>query len=181
MQGAAGGYFGHMWEVYTFWAFLPLLLGFLTQNTLSPATQSLWTFLLIGIGGISCAVGGLISKKVGSGTVAMGSLIGSGVCGLLLLLVPEFPMAAVFPFLLLWGLLVTADSPQFSTLVAQSVAPEHRGTALTLVNGLGFGLTIVSIQVTQFASGFLSPNQFIGLLCLGPVVGVFLFFSSTPG
>ena len=178
LQGAAGGYFGHMWEVYTFWAFLPLLLGFLTQNTLSPATQSLWTFLLIGIGGISCAVGGLISKKVGSGTVAMGSLIGSGVCGLLLLLVPEFPMAAVFPFLLLWGLLVTADSPQFSTLVAQSVAPEHRGTALTLVNGLGFGLTIVSIQVTQFASGFLSPNQFIGLLCLGPVVGVFLFFSS---
>ena len=176
LQGAAGGYFGHMWEVYTFWAFLPLLLGFLTQNTLSPATQSLWTFVLIGIGGISCAVGGLISKKVGSGTVAMGSLIGSGVCGLLLLLVPEFPMAAVFPFLLLWGLLVTADSPQFSTLVAQSVAPEHRGTALTLVNGLGFGLTIVSIQVTQFLAGFLSPNQFIGLLCLGPVVGVGLFF-----
>ena len=43
---------------------------------------------------------------------------------------------------------------------------------------LGFGLTIVSIQVTQFAAGFLSPNQFIGLLCLGPVVGVWLFFSS---
>ena len=176
LQGAAGGYFGHMWEIYTFWAFLPLLLGFLTHHTLSPATQSLWTFVLIGIGGISCAVGGLISQKLGSGTVAMASLIGSGVCGLLLLLVPEFPMPAVFPFLLLWGLLVTADSPQFSTLVAQSVAPEHRGTALTLVNGLGFGLTIVSIQFTQFLAGFLSPNQFIGLLCLGPVVGVGLFF-----
>jgi hypothetical protein len=95
-----------------------------------------------------------------------------------LLLLPEIPLVAVLPFLLLWGILVTADSPQFSTLVAQSVAPEDLGTALTLVNGLGFGLTIVSIQVTQFAAGFLSTNQFIGLLCFGPVVGVFLFFYS---
>ena len=176
LQGAAGGYFGHMWELYTFWAFLPLLLNFLTQNTLSPATQSLWTFVLIGIGRISCAVGGLISQKLGSGTVAMASLIGSGTCGLILWVFPEFPCWAPIPFLFVWGLLLSPDSPQFSTLVAQSVAPEHRGTALTVVNGLGFGLTIVSIQVTQFAAGFLSPNQFIGLLCLGPVVGVGLFF-----
>lgn len=178
LQGAAGGYFGHMWELYTFWAFLPLLLNFLTQNTLSPATQSLWTFVLIGIGGISCSLGGLISQKLGSGTVAMTSLIGSGTCGLILWVFPEFAFWAPIPFLFVWGLLLSPDSPQFSTLVAQSVAPEHRGTALTLVNGLGFGLTIVSIQVTQFAAGFLSPNQFIGLLCIGPVVGVVLFLKN---
>ena len=176
LQGAAGGYFGHMLELYTFWAFLQLLLSFLTQNTLSPATQSLWTFVLIGIGGISCAVGGLISQKMGSGTVAMASLIGSGSCGLVLWVFPEFAFWAPISFLFVWGLLLSPDSPQFSTLVAQSVAPEHRGTALTLVNGLGFGLTIVSIQYTQFLAGFLSPNQFIGLLCIGPVVGVGLFF-----
>jgi MFS family permease len=178
LKGAAGGYFGHMWELYTFWAFLPLLLGFLTHNTLPPATQSLWTFVLIGIGGISCSVGGLISQKLGSGTVAMASLIGSGVCGLILWVFPEFAFWAPIPFLFVWGLLLSPDSPQFSTLVAQSVAPEHRGTALTLVNGLGFGLTIVSIQFTQHLAGFLSPNQFIGLLCFGPLVGVFLFFYS---
>lgn len=178
LKGAAGGYFGHMWELYTFWAFLPMLLNFLTQNTLSPATQSLWTFVLIGIGGISCSVGGLISQKLGSGTVAMASLIGSGTCGLILWVFPEFAFWAPMPFLFVWGLLLSPDSPQFSTLVAQSVAPEHRGTALTLVNGLGFGLTIVSIQFTQHLAGFLSPHQFIGLLCIGPVVGVFLFFSS---
>jgi len=178
LQGAAGGYFGHMWELYTFWAFLPMLLGFLTHHTLSYATQSLWTFVLIGIGGISCSIGGLISQKLGSGTVAMASLIGSGTCGLILWIFPEIAFWAPFPFLFVWGLLLSPDSPQFSTLVAQSVAPEHRGTALTLVNGLGFGLTIVSIQFTQYLAGFLSPNQFIGLLSLGPVVGVFLFFYS---
>lgn len=178
LQGAAGGYFGHMWELYTFWAFLPLLLNYLTQNTLTPAIQSLWTFVLIGIGGISCSLGGWIAQKLGSGTVAMASLIGSGTCGLILWVFPEVAYWAPIPFLFVWGLLLSPDSPQFSTLVAQSVAPEHRGTALTLVNGLGFGLTIVSIQVTQFAANFLSPNQFIGLLCLGPLVGVFLFFYS---
>jgi predicted MFS family arabinose efflux permease len=167
-----------MWELYTFWAFLPLLLGFLTHHSLPPATQSLWTFVLIGIGGISCSVGGLISQKLGSGTVAMASLIGSGACGLVLGVFPEFAFWAPLPFLFVWGLFLSPDSPQFSTLVAQSVAPEHRGTALTLVNGLGFGLTIVSIQFTQHLAGFLSPHQFIGLLCLGPVVGVFLFFYS---
>ncbi len=178
LQGAAGGYFGHMWELYTFWAFLPLLLGYLTQNTLSPANQSLWTFVLIGIGGISCSVGGLISQKLGSGTVAMASLIGSGTCGLILWVFPEFAFWAPIPFLFVWGLLLSPDSPQFSTLVAQSVAPEHRGTALTLVNGLGFGLTIISIQFTHHLAEFLSPNQFIGLLCIGPVVGVFLFLKN---
>ncbi|MDA1268910.1 MAG: MFS transporter [Bacteroidetes bacterium] len=178
LQGAAGGYFGHMWEVYTFWAFLPLLISYLTKNSFSSANESIWTFAVIAIGGFSCALGGVISKKLGSEKVALGSLIGSGACGLLLLLLPEIPLVAVLPFLLVWGMLVTADSPQFSTLVAQSVSPEDRGTALTLVNGLGFGLTIVSIQITQFTAGFLSPNQFIGLLCLGPLVGVFLFFSS---
>ena len=178
LQGAAGGYFGHMWELYTFWAFLPLLISFLTKDSLSSVTESSWTFAIIAVGGISCALGGLISKKIGSGAVAMGCLVGSGLFGLVLLLLPEIPLVTVLPFLLVWGMLVTADSPQFSTLVAQSVSPEDRGTALTLVNGLGFGLTIASIQVTQFASGFLSPNQFIGLLCLGPVVGVGLFFSS---
>ncbi len=178
LQGSAGGYFGHMWELYTFWAFLPLLLNFLTQNTLSPATQSLWTFVLIGIGGISCSLGGLISQKLGSGTVAMASLIGSGTCGLILWVFPEFAFWAPIPFLFIWGLLLSPDSPQFSTLVAQSVAPEHRGTALTLVNGLGFGLTIISIQFTQYLAEFLSPNQFIGLLCIGPVVGVILFLKN---
>ena len=178
LQGAAGGYFGHMWELYTFWAFLPLLITYLTGSSLSSVTESTWTFAIIAAGGFSCAVGGLISKKIGSADVAMGSLVGSGACGLILLFLPEIPLVAVLPFLLVWGMLVTADSPQFSTLVAQSVSPEDRGTALTLVNGLGFGLTIVSIQITQFAAGFLSPNQFIGLLCLGPVVGVGLFFSS---
>jgi hypothetical protein len=73
---------------------------------------------------------------------------------------------------------VTADSPQFSTLVAQSVKPEHRGTALTLVNCLGFGLTIASIQVARFLSEFLEAKIYLGLLAIGPLLGfaVYAYF-----
>lgn len=76
---------------------------------------------------------------------------------------------------MIWGILVTADSPQFSTLVAQSVPAEERGTALTLVNSLGFGLTVISIYLTRTLNEFLEPKMAIGLLFIGPVIGIAVF------
>lgn len=175
LKGAAGGYFGHMWELYTFWAFLPVLILFLTQGKIEGSTQAFWTFSIIAAGGVSCAVGGLFSVKKGSEKVALVSLLGSGFCALILLIAPEIPSPVVFPFLLVWGIWVTADSPQFSTLVAQSVQPEHRGTALTLVNCLGFGLTIVSIQTAGFLSDFLQVKVYLGLLAIGPFMGLLIY------
>jgi MFS family permease len=175
LKGAAGGYFGHMWELYTFWAFLPALILFLTQGKTEGSSQALWTFVIISVGGISCAVGGIVSVKKGSEKVALISLLGSGLCGLVLLISPEIPTLLILPFLIIWGILVTADSPQFSTLVAQSVRPEHRGTALTLVNCLGFGLTIVSIQTARFLSDFLQAKVYMGLLAIGPILGLLIY------
>lgn len=175
LKGAAGGYFGHMWELYTFWAFLPALIFGLTQGTLSTENQSLWTFWIISAGGVSCALGGILAQKIGSQQVAIGSLILSGLCGLLLLVLPDISAFIIFPFLLLWGISVTADSPQFSTLVAQSVPAEQRGTALTLVNSVGFGITVISILVTRELALLLEPKVYLGFLFLGPTVGVFLF------
>lgn len=175
LRSAAAGYFGHMWELYTFWAFLPFLILELRNQTDFDPTNSLWTFAIIAIGGVSCAVGGIISAKIGSEKVAMFSLAGSGLCGLVLILFPEISPSLVLPFLLVWGILVTADSPQFSTLVAQSVQPEYRGTALTLVNSVGFGLTILSIQFSQYLSNFFSPKEFLGWLVVGPVLGILGF------
>jgi MFS family permease len=175
LKAAAGGYFGHMWELYTFWAFLPALLLFLSEEKMNESSQSFWTFVIIALGGLSCAVGGLIAAKKGSEKIAFFSLLGSGICGLILLIVPVFPSYLILPFLVIWGILVTADSPQFSTLVAQSVIPEHRGTALTLVNCLGFGLTILSIQLTHFLIGQFDPKLVLGSLFLGPLAGLLLF------
>lgn len=172
LQGAALGYFGHMWELYTFWALLPFFLMDLRNETVIGAENSLWTFAIIAIGGVSCVVGGLISGKLGSEKVALYSLAGSGICGVLLIIFPEIPTSMILPFLLIWGVLVTADSPQFSTLVAQSVKAEYRGTALTMVNSIGFGLTIISIQFNQFMSNHFLPREFLGWLAIGPILGL---------
>lgn len=175
LQSAASGYFGHMWELYTFWAYLPFLILELRNQAEFNASNSLWTFAIIAIGGVSCAVGGIISGKIGSEKVAIFSLAGSGICGLLLILFPEIPLSLVLPFLLIWGILVIADSPQFSTLVAQSVPPEYRGTSLTLVNSIGFGLTIISIQFSQYLSNYFAAKEFLGWLVIGPILGIMGF------
>jgi MFS family permease len=175
LKSAAGGYFGHMWELYTFWTFLPTLILYFFEGKIENSKVYFWTFVIIAIGGFSCALGGLIAEKKGSEKVALISLVGSGTCCLILLIAPSIPSLLIFPFLLIWGIFVTSDSPQFSTLVAQSVPAEHRGTALTLVNCFGFGLTILSIQLVSLLSFFMEPKTYLGLLCLGPALGVLIF------
>ncbi|HSF53582.1 MAG TPA: hypothetical protein VLA71_07520, partial [Algoriphagus sp.] len=130
---------------------------------------------IIASGAVSCAVGGLISVKTGREKVALYSLAGSGICGVILILNLEIPSGLLFPFLLLWGILVVSDSPQFSTLVAQSVQPEYRGSALTIVNCIGFGLTILSIQFNQFLTNHFSIREFLGWLVIGPILGLMAY------
>ena len=56
---AAFGYFGHMWELYTFWAFVPILLAsFSKYHAISSLNISLLSFVIIGIGSLSCIFGG---------------------------------------------------------------------------------------------------------------------------
>ena len=173
LKSAAGGYFGHMWELYTFWTFLPALILYLSKGEMANPTVYFWTFIIIATGGFSCALGGLLSQKTGSAKVALISLVVSGSCGVILLIAPNIPFMMSIPLLLVWGIFVSHDSPQFSTLVAKSVLAEHRGTALTLVNCMGFGITIVSIQLVQILSVVVEPKIYIGLLCIGPALGVF--------
>ena len=56
-RAAALGYFGHMWELYTFWAFVPLWLW--AYQVRHPETGALgpgWTFAIIALGAPGLAV-----------------------------------------------------------------------------------------------------------------------------
>ena len=75
-------------------------------------------------------------------------------------------------FLLLWGMSVIADSPLFSTLVAQNADGALKGSALTLVNCIGFGITILSIQTLDALRELISPLWLFTVLALGPLVGL---------
>jgi MFS family permease len=166
-RAAAFGYFGHMWEVYTFWAFLPLILW--KHN---PALNiSLLTFMFIAIGSIGCVAGGIISQKTGSVKVALFSLISSGICCLLLYIMIRAPLPVFIAFMIFWGITVAGDSPQFSAMVASAAPQEHRGTALTIVTSIGFAITVVSIfLIDQILS--INITAVPAIVAVGPALGV---------
>jgi len=169
---AAFGYFGHMWELYAFWAFTPLAIQ--TFNLLNTETYSipLWTGIIIALGGLSCSIGGIISQKVGSKKVATLALTISGLLCLLSPLLFELPSFLFLAGWCLWGMAVTADSPQFSSLVASAIPNELKGTGLTLVNCIGFALSIVSIQLLSFLANTINPKHLFLLLAIGPIFGL---------
>lgn len=177
LKSIASGYFGHMWELYTFWAFVPMLIAYLAKGQNTDSFNSLLSFSIIAVGSISCGLGGLIAAKKGSKSVAQTALIGSGICCILLPIVVhlELPSWIWVPFLGVWGFLVTADSPQFSTMVALSVPAEYKGTAMTIVNCLGFTLTIFSIQLGQFLLKWIEVDQMLALLSIGSFLGLVIF------
>jgi len=173
-RSAAFGYFGHMWELYTFWAFLPgILLLYKSTHDVAKLNVSLFAFLIIASGGLSCMLGGLLSQKFGAKKIATIALSVSGLC---CLLSPIFLFAdsvyIFFMFLFIWGLAATADSPLFSSLVAKN-APDHlRGTSLTLVNCIGFAITIVSIQLLNILSKEMNSHYLYMVLAIGPILGL---------
>ena len=171
---AAFGYFGHMWELYAFWAMVPVIL--IMYSDLHPQTSintSLLSFLIIAIGGVACVIGANLAKKRGARKIALGSLFLSGLCCLMAPILLYFmPFWVLIPFLLFWGMVVISDSPLFSTLVAKNAPPELKGTALTVVNSIGFAITIVSIQLITGLKESIGEPWILVVLGVGPLFGL---------
>ncbi len=171
-RAAAFGYWGHMWELYAFWAFIPIFITYYANQNNLQINIPLWSFAVISMGSIACAIGGSLVSRFSSKTVARSALIASGICCLVSPFALQLPDWLFLVFLLLWGAVVVADSPQFSTLAATSALPEYRGTALTLVNCVGFAITIVSIQALGFVILHFEVNYLFWILAPGPIFGV---------
>ncbi|MDB5195869.1 MAG: transporter [Flaviaesturariibacter sp.] len=175
-RAVAIGYFGHMWELYAFWAFVPFIIQTHNQKQLATLPIPITAFLVIAFGSICCVIGGMLSNHFSSKSVAFVTLLISGACCLISPFAFTFSPSLFVVFLLIWSGAVITDSPQFSTLVAQTADLRWRGTALTLVTSVGFTITIVSIQVLQMLKARLGIYTFL-LLAPGPLVGL-LFFRS---
>jgi MFS family permease len=172
---SAFGYFGHMWELYTFWGFVPLILGLYAEKNNISLNIPLLSFLIIASGCISCISGGFLSLRMGSAKVATTALFISGICCFISPFIYQLPLFFFLSILFIWGLAVIPDSPQFSTLVAQ-YAPEHlKGTALTIYNSIGFFIATISLIVIDYvfhSTGFFGGQNTFLLLGLGAVTGL---------
>ncbi len=172
LRSSALGYFGHMWELYTFWAFIPLILIYYIKLNPVELNISFWAFLIIGSGSVGCIVGGVISKKAGSAKVAFIQLALSGVCCLISPLMFSTSAPIFLTFLIFWGIVVVGDSPQYSAIIALSAPKELVGSGLTLVNSIGFAITILSLWVLYQFYEILELQYLLVILALGPILGL---------
>lgn len=174
---ATGGYLGHMFELYSFWTWIPLFIGAsiaAQQGGASAGARlvSLIAFGTIAIGGIGCVWGGLAADARGRERLVMLAMAASGTCSLLMPVVFGRTLLVLAPLALAWGFFVVADSAQFSALVTESVPSHAVGTALTVQTSVGFLLTMVSIQLVPPIVSLVGWQWAFPMLALGPSFGI---------
>ena len=172
LRSSAFGYFGHMWELYTFWALIPTILLYYLKTNPMDVNFSFWSFLVIAFGSVGCIVGGIISKKTGSAKVAFVQLALSGICCLISPLMFNTSAPIFLTFLIFWGIVVVGDSPQYSAIIALTAPKELIGSGLTLVNSIGFAITILSLWVVYQFLDLIDIPYALMILSLGPVIGL---------
>ena len=170
------GYFGHMWELYAMWTWLP---AFLTASfsTYSPEIPhwfiALSSFISIGIaGGIGCVVGGLISDKIGRANLTIISMFISAICSIIIGFTFGQFIWLTLIISIIWGVSVISDSAQFSAAVSEIAEDEYVGTALTFQMCIGFLFTIFSINLIPIIQRMVGWEWVFTILAIGPILGI---------
>ena len=168
LRASVFGYFGHMWELYTMWVLMPAILA----TRLQGAALSWAAFAVLGAGALGCAGGGAFVSRWGSARVAAVQLAASGLC---CLAAPWLLGASGLWFalwLVIWGITVAGDSPQFSALTATNAPSQAVGSVLTLTNCIGFAISALSIEWFVSWSKTAALSSILPWLALGPLLGL---------
>jgi predicted MFS family arabinose efflux permease len=171
---ASLGYLGHMWELYAMWTWLAVFIaaGRGARGEVGGSSTAIIAFVAIGIAGVAgCLLGGWASDRFGRPPTAVAAMVISGACCVASPVVFTAPTAVLVPFALLWGSAVIADSGIFSTVLTETSDPRLVGTALTAQTAVGFGLTVVTIQLVPVVADLVGWRYALLVLAPGPLLG----------
>jgi MFS family permease len=150
------GYSSHMWEMYGMRSWLaPFFTAVLISHGIAKGNATGWAAtaaaVIIGIGAFSTAITGYMSDKLGRTRTITLVMLASALCsfifGWLINVAPYLPLA----FGLVYGYLIAAESPVFSTGLTELVAPAYLGTAMGMQSLIGYSAAMVSPTVFGWA------------------------------
>ena len=177
------GYFGHMWELYSMWGWIALLLASAAGGERTRVV-GVASFLAIALGAVGSVWADRAADAPGNPApgktppralrVARASrlfqwqsaeFVSLGGAGLPTLLGAGSGFAGV-------GGGGVADSAQFSTIVSEVADRRYVGTALTLQTALGFLLTVVSIRIIGAIGETYGWPYAAAAMAIGPALGI---------
>ncbi|MBM3451182.1 MAG: MFS transporter [Armatimonadetes bacterium] len=185
-------YAGHTWELYIFRAWMAAYLasvvgatGLAMQAAASVGSQ--WAALmgLFGVPGVW--FGGWLSDRVGRARAALVFALCSGAISLAIGSLQTAPWLTLILVGCAYGLLVSSDSPVYSTAVTELAPAGRLGSAQALQAFIGFGATIFSPAVAGAAldlgfgwAGVFAVAGIVGILFALPLIRLVRDRSAVP-
>jgi MFS family permease len=150
------GYACHMWEMYGMRSWLaPFFAASLTgwgfSSGRATSTAAAIAAVLVGIGAFSTAITGSLSDRFGRTTTVSIVMLGSVSCSFCFGWLINTNLWICLSVGIIYGWLIVAESPVFSTALTELVAPGYLGAAMGIQSLVGYTMGMISPTVFGWA------------------------------